>query len=206
MMIERPVLPNNSYKNLDRFNLFEYLSSKYLLEKNITTIEMGPNKYIYRPPENPDFYYEIISGAIKLGSYTQTGEEFVHDIIWTGDYFGNLKYLNGQFFEFSKTLVATKIRCYDLNVFKSIIVEDGKISEWFISYLVSRWCRSEKKNSIIKEKDPKNKIKFLRSYFNSTIYDSNNVKSVLYELLTQKDLGDFAGLSRQSIALAQNKY
>lgn len=206
-MIDTPSLPRNSYKQLDQFKLFQYLQHKSLaLEKHVNTINVTRNEYIYSPPENTNLIYELVQGAVKLGSYTKTGDEYVHDIIWTGDYFGNLKYLNGQFFEFSKALVDTQIRCYDLHFFKRIIAEDPTLSEWYISYLVMRWCRSEKKISIIKEKDPGNKIKFLRSYFQTTIQDSKNDAFLLYDLLTQSDLGDFSGLSRQSIATAQKNY
>jgi CRP-like cAMP-binding protein len=59
---------------------------------------MRKNTYIYKPP-NERFIYEIVSGAVKLGSYSEHGEEFVHDILHK-DFFGNLRYLNGQFFDF----------------------------------------------------------------------------------------------------------
>lgn len=202
MMNEMPSLPINTYKQLDNFILFEYLQSKCSLDDRITSRIVSRRDFIYRPPENLNFIYEVVQGAAKLGSYTKTGDAFTHDIVWSGDFFGNLKYLNGQFFEFSKALVDTKIRCYDLGFFKLIVAEDPTISEWFISYLVMRWCRAEKKASVIKEKDPRNKIKFLRSYFDTVIHDNNNKKNILYKLLTQRDLGDFVGLSRQSIAQA----
>ena len=140
---------------------------------------------------------------MKLGSYTETGTEFVHDIIHTGDYFGNLKYLNNQFFEFSKTLVSSTIRMYKLDFFKEIVPQDSFLAEWFMSYLVKRWCQSEKKIKIIKEKDLQHKIKSLRSLYNLPIIDADNETYNLYDLLTQQELGDIAGASRQTISLAQ---
>ena len=197
--------PRNEYLNFDEFSLFDYLRTKNLkdLDLKIKTQTFKKGTYIYQPPANQGYIYEIITGAVKLGSYTETGTEFVHDIIHTGDYFGNLKYLNNQFFEFSKTLVSSTIRMYKLDFFKEIVPKDSFLAEWFMSYLVKRWCQSEKKIKIIKEKNPQHKIKSLRSLYNLSILDADNDTYNLYELLTQQELGDIAGASRQTISLAQ---
>lgn len=197
--------PKNRYLNFDEFSLFAYLEFKEIqnLENKICTQTFKKGAYIYQPPANQGYVYEIVTGAVKLGSYTETGTEFVHDIIHTGDYFGNLKYLNNQFFEFSKTLVSSTIRMYKLDFFKEIVPQDSFLAEWFMSYLVKRWCQSEKKIKIIKEKDLQHKIKSLRSLYNLPIIDADNETYNLYDLLTQQELGDIAGASRQTISLAQ---
>ncbi|UBZ10905.1 Crp/Fnr family transcriptional regulator [Leeuwenhoekiella palythoae] len=197
--------PKNKYLNFDEFSLFAYLEFKEIqnLENKICTQTFKKGAYIYQPPANQGYVYEIVTGAVKLGSYTETGTEFVHDIIHTGDYFGNLKYLNNQFFEFSKTLVSSTIRMYKLDFFKEIVPQDSFLAEWFMSYLVKRWCQSEKKIKIIKEKDLQHKIKSLRSLYNLPIIDADNETYNLYDLLTQQELGDIAGASRQTISLAQ---
>ncbi|MFI8379491.1 Crp/Fnr family transcriptional regulator [Leeuwenhoekiella sp. NPDC079379] len=197
--------PVNEYQNFNKFCLYAYLkdSNYHKLEDRSKLITFKKGTYIYQPPANQGYIYQIVSGAVKLGSYTETGTEFVHDIIHTGDYFGNLKYLNNQFFEFSKTLVSTTIRVYNLDFFKEIVPQDPFLAEWFMSYLVKRWCQSEKKIKIIKEKDPVLKIKSLRTLYKVKIIDAENEEYSLYDLLTQQELGDIAGASRQTISLAQ---
>lgn len=204
-MLSPNALPMNDYKNLSKFCLFSYLKEEscYDIDAHINLITIDRNDYLYRPPMDNTQIYEIVQGAVKLGSHTHAGEEFVHDVISTGDYFGNLKYLNNQFFEYSKVLIDSKVRCYDRDFFKQIIIGDPVIAEWFISYVVKRWCMAEKKISLIKEKDPRKKLKFLRSYFNVMVSDWHGDKTLLYKLLTQKELGDFAGVTRQTISLAQ---
>ena len=83
--------PKNKYLNFDEFSLFAYLEFKEIqnLENKICTQTFKKGAYIYQPPANQGYVYEIVTGAVKLGSYTETGTEFVHDIIHTGDYFGN---------------------------------------------------------------------------------------------------------------------
>lgn len=197
--------PRNEYQNFNEFCLYSYLKryKSHELDSRSGIKSYLKGEYIYQPPVSAGYIYQIIEGAVKLGSYTETGTEFVHDIVHAGDYFGNLKYLNNQFFEFSKTLTGTKIRRYQLNYFKTVVPEDPLLAEWFMSYLVKRWCISEKKIKIIKEKNLKIKLKSLRSLYNIPIKDIYNDTHILFDLLTQQELGDIAGVSRQTISLAQ---
>jgi CRP-like cAMP-binding protein len=80
---------------------YNYLKANLKNETTIESIESVEKSTIYKT-NYERFIYEIVSGAVKLGSYSEHGEEFVHDILHKGDFFGNLRYLNGQFFEFSK--------------------------------------------------------------------------------------------------------
>lgn len=202
-MSENP--PKNT--GFENFRLFGHLTDSLglNLEKLVTEYTIGKNDYIYCPSSNQNTIYEIVDGAVKLGSYSDSGEEYVYDVLHHCDFFGNLKYLNSQFFEFSKALVSTRIRAYPLPFFKQVIVEYPVISEWFISYVVKRWCISEKKLGRIKENNTSKKISFLRSYFDVRVRDSKGSEFLLYDLLTQKDLGDLVGATRQTIAAALKK-
>ncbi len=192
--------PNNDTYNY--FCFYTYLLDIFKNQKNlnITEVVIEKNSHIYRPPNNEGFIYEIVSGAVKLGSYSEQGEEYVYDILQKGDFFGNLRYLNGQFFEFSKTLIDTKIRIYELSFFKKTIIHDPKLSDWFISYLLKRWCISEKKMGNIMGNKIEERISYIIKLFNTPVYSAKGEQFLLFELLTQKDLGDLAGATRQTIS------
>lgn len=195
--MERPI--NTDYEN---FGLFHFLKDnlKYPFESKVSELTVQKNEYLYKPPTEHRYIYEVIDGAVKLGSYTEQGEEFVYDVISQKDFFGNLKYLNNQFFEFSKALTTTRLRVYELSFFKRVIIEEPIIAEWFISYLVKRWCMAEKKLRKINERNTVEKLRFLHAYFNKDIKDVEGNIHLLYDLLTQKDLGDLIGATRQTIA------
>jgi CRP-like cAMP-binding protein len=197
--------PNNEYYK--SFCFYNYLKANL---KNDTTIEsiesvIEKSTYIYKPPNYEGFIYEIVSGAVKLGSYSEHGEEFVHDILHKGDFFGNLRYLNGQFFEFSKTLIDTKVRKYEISYFKKMIINDPYLSDWFISYLVKRWCISEKKMGNITGNKIEDRISFVRKFFNIEVHDASGEQFLLFNLLTQKDVGDLSGATRQTISTILKK-
>ncbi|PRX54957.1 CRP-like cAMP-binding protein [Flagellimonas meridianipacifica] len=200
--MERPIT-----KDYHIFNLYHYLEqdTSYNLENVVSEFTLDKNKCLYKPPTQHLFIYEVINGAIKLGSYTLDGKEFVYDVVSSNDFIGNLKYLNNQFFEFAKTLTSTRLRAYKLSFFKKVIIEEPRISEWFISYLVQRWCTAEKKLRKINEKSTTEKLRFLMAYLDKSIEDAEGNIHVLYDLLTQKDLGDFIGATRQTVATALKK-
>ena len=89
--------------------------------------------------------------------------------------------------------------------FKSIIIHDPKISEWFNYYLVKRWCIAETKLVKMNSRGIGEKLDFLRDHFGRTIHDIHQKDHILFDLLTQKDLGDLIGTTRQTVANALKK-
>jgi len=198
MLFQNP--PQN--KAYYKFYLYDYLTDNK--EDNLNAClhgaDINKHEFIYNPPNNENYIYEIVEGAVKLGSYSEDGEEYVHDILSKGDFFGNLKYLNNQFFEFSKTLIDTRVRVYDLAFFKKTITNDPLLADWFISYLLKRWCTSEKKLGNISGNNTQKRIQFLQFQFGIPVRDTNGSEHILFDLLTQKDLGDLVGATRQTIS------
>lgn len=203
MLLQKP--PKNiSY---EIFFLYEYLheNSGIRLRNYMHEVVVDKNEYVYRPPNNNNYIYEIVEGAVKLGSYSEHGEEHVYDVLQKGDIFGNLKYLNNQFFEFSKTLIDTRLRIYELHFFKKTITGDPILADWFISYLLKRWCASEKKLGNISGNTTRERIQFLQFQFNVHLKDAKGSEHLLFDLLTQKDLGDLVGATRQTISTILKK-
>ncbi|WBL43571.1 Crp/Fnr family transcriptional regulator [Algoriphagus halophytocola] len=195
-----PVRPNN--ESYSSFRFYDKLSLTHgdQMSGMVKECVIKKNEYIYDPSSEHLYIYEILEGAIKLGSYTEDGEEFTFDVLLKGDFFGDLRYLNNQFFEFSKSLIDTKLRVYSRDFFKKMVIQSPETSEWFISYLVKRWCSAEKKLKKIHEKKALEKLTFIDSFFDLQVHDHKGKSYILLDLLTQKDLGDLIGVSRQTIA------
>ncbi len=195
-----PVRPiNESYLDFDFFQFISTSQSSKSLGM-MREITVKKNEYLYNPSTEHLYMYEILEGAVKLGSYTEDGEEFTFDVLFKKDFFGDLKYLNNQFFEFSKALIDTRVRIYNRDFFKKMVVQTPQVSEWFISYLVKRWCSTEKKLKKLHEKKAQEKLVFLSTYFDLNVKDANGKSFNLNDLLTQKDIGDLIGVTRQTVA------
>lgn len=170
--------------------------SERLLEK----IQVEKGHLIYQPPQRITPIFEIVSGAVKIGSYSPEGVEVCHDILRPGDFFGNLQYLQGQFSEFSKTLTSTELRVYDADFFKQLVTNQPKLSEWFFKELVSRWCRAEDRLYAVRSLDPIEKVKRILPYFQDEITDADGKVFTLRKMVTLQDIADLTGLTRQTVS------
>ncbi len=186
------------------FNLYDHLtrSNKYKesLDDRVSSLELRKGDYVYKPSEELYTAYEVVKGSLKIGSYAKDGTECTFEILKPGDVFGNLHYLNGNFQEFSKCLSNVELRLYDLVFYKRIVVEDHNISEWFNQYIVRRWCRSETRFFTIISEDILTRVQRLYREFNIEILDARGKSVNIFETLTQKDIADLTGATRQSIA------
>lgn len=185
----------------------DYGPFHYLQEEGITvgerlmeTMLLEKGHLIYQPPQWITPIFEILSGAVKIGSYSPEGEEVCYDILRPGDFFGNLQYLNGQFSEFAKTLTATELRVYDVDFFKNLVTNTPKLAEWFIKELVSRWCRAEDRLYAVRSLTPQEKVKKILSNFQVQILDASGKTLQLQKIVTFQDIADLSGLTRQTVS------
>ncbi|WP_158839041.1 Crp/Fnr family transcriptional regulator [Polaribacter sp. L3A8] len=193
----RPV--NKDFEEFDLFTALKNLNIQYN-EEDIIEIDVKKNGYIYLPSNKDNYIYEVVSGGVKLGGYSDDGDSFIYEVLPSTEFFGNLKYLNGQFQEYAKALVDSKIRLYNLDFFKTLIVTNPIITNWFISYLVKRWCSAELKLKNIKEKQIEEKITALQKQLNIEIIDTKGTPYLLFNVLSKKDMGDLIGVTRQTVA------
>ncbi|MGJ8659671.1 MAG: Crp/Fnr family transcriptional regulator [Cellulophaga fucicola] len=191
-------------REYEDFSLFKYLNQKNddELDEKVFEVIFKKNDYLYETHKVENFVYEIISGVVKLGGYSEKGEEYTYDILHTGEFFGNLMYLNGQFSEFARALIDVKVRVYDLCFFKKEIKRHPISAEWFFAYLTKRWYMAEKKLCKVNERSISDKLNFLKTIYNFKVLDSKGKEHNVYSLLTQKDKGDLIGATRQTIANA----
>lgn len=154
--------------------------------------------YLYEPPVKATPIFEIITGIVKIGSYSEDGEEICFDILGPGDFFGNLNYLDGQFFEFSRSLTEVRLRVFEIDYFKSIIISDPEVSEWFNRQIVLRWWKAENRLHAIRSLDVEAKvIKVMEGFYKlNQFQDLKDLK----KLLKLQDIADLTGLTRQTVS------
>lgn len=184
------------------FGPFEYLIEERIAvsERLLETIILEKGHFLYQPPQRITPIFEIVSGAVKIGSYSPEGEEVCYDILKPGDFFGNLDLLNGKFSEFSKTLTPTQLRVYDADFFKQLVTNQPKLAQWFIKELVIRWCRAEERLFAIRSLDPSEKVKRILPYFQHQVMDASGHSFILRKMVTLQDIADLTGLTRQTVS------
>ncbi len=190
-------------RSISSFSLYEYLttSDTYDIQRETRELSFNKGEVVYLPGDTLHCMYEVVAGAVKIGSYSEDGDEIVYDVLHQGDFFGNLKYLDsGHFFEFAKSITRSKLRTYDLSFFRKIIVHDSNVSEWFNYYIVHRWNRTERKLFFVNNKDTETRLNYLYSLLDVSIQDKDGCLHRLIDLLSQTDIGNLIGVSRQTVS------
>lgn len=189
------------------FSLFEFLKDRESerLSTDVKKLEMEKGIILYQPPQRITPIFEIIQGAIRIGTYSPLGEEVCYDILKSGDFFGNLQYLNGQFCEFAKTLTPVRLRVYDFDYFRKVTTHIPEAATWFAYHLVSRWCRAENRLFAVRSLDAEEKVKRTLEQFQGIVTDGNEKQHSLPSLLTHQDIADLTGMTRQTVSKVLRK-
>ncbi|WP_226390231.1 Crp/Fnr family transcriptional regulator [Penaeicola halotolerans] len=184
------------------FNPYQYLQAiqPQELVKHVRERVFQKGDYVYIPPFKHTEIYEIVKGAVKIGSYAKSGAEICYDVLRPEEFFGNLRYLNGQFFEFAKCLTDVVLREYELNYYKYLIVHDPAVSEWFNVQTVKRWCRAESRLFAVCSAEPEERVNNIRENYGVQIVDANDRRYMLLKLMTMQDIADLTGLTRQTVS------
>ncbi|TDK47929.1 Crp/Fnr family transcriptional regulator [Algoriphagus formosus] len=183
-------------------HLFELISKHQDIQitDEISDLEAERGTVLYQPPQRLTPIFEIIQGAVRIGTYSPMGEEVCYDLLKEGDFFGNLQYLNGQFSEFAKSLTRVKLRQYDVQFFKHVCSNIPEASSWFSQKLVSRWCRAEDRLFAVRSMEPKEKVRRILAQFQEKFIDTRGKTYTLSEFLTLQDIADLTGMTRQTVS------
>jgi len=198
-----------------RKGLYNYLVDKGIpgLKEKTFLKSFKKGGLVYGPTQHYTYIYEIISGAVRLGSISSRDTEIVHEIVTPGEFFGNLRLLGDHaglfgnlrglhrpFSEFSKTLESSYMRCYEYDFFKHLMINDPNVAEWFYPKIVSRWCKTETLLICIRSLEPRERIKHVHKLFDSKIRTADDREKRLNECISYKDLADLTATTRQLVA------
>lgn len=53
------------------------------------TVVYKPKEFIFKEGEHSQYYFQIISGKVKLNTFTENGKEFIHNILGKNQSFGD---------------------------------------------------------------------------------------------------------------------
>ena len=59
-----------------------------LRDKKATFFEVKKDDYVFSEDEPASFYFQVISGTVKMSSYSENGQEFIQGIFKAGQSFG----------------------------------------------------------------------------------------------------------------------
>ena len=155
--------------------------------------------YLYLPTDRLKTLFLIDQGAIKVGSYSAKGQEVTYDVLTAGELVGNLHYLpNNTFSEFAKALTRVRVTTYPVRAFKQRVRQDIGLADRLQQMIVRRWCRAETRLFHIASLSGSQRVVRLLEQYPCQIADADGHRFALRDLLTQQDMADLCGITRQT--------
>jgi CRP-like cAMP-binding protein len=148
---------------------------------------------------------EVLAGVVRISALTEAGEEVTTDILTRADLFGNLKALPENTTELARALTDSVVCLYDADQFGQLIATDTRAGEWFRNYLMQRWQNLERRFLRINTCKSAENVAFLYKSLNRTVNDAYGREQPILKVITQKDMADLIGATRQTVAAAMRK-
>jgi CRP-like cAMP-binding protein len=150
--------------------------------------------------DNPVFYYQILTGAIKMNNYNEEGYETIHAIFTDGQSLGEPAILGG--FPFPANAVAlenTLLLCLEKNRFWEMVEKHPSISMDLLKTISKRLRFKTMVSKEINGQEAEHRILSLLRHFKSNNEKGDN----LFEIsLTRKTIASMIGLRVETVIRA----
>jgi len=171
-------------------------------------LNLKKNDYVYFSEEKANRVFLIQSGKIKIGYYTEEGEEVVKAILDKGQIFGE-KALLGQDVrnEFAKVIDASTIICpIEVSTLHDLMRDNEKFALNIYKFINYRIKKLERRLEILMFKDCRAKVlEFITDLSDEFGILNNTNKSIeIQHAYTQKDIANLLGVSRPSLNIILN--
>ncbi|MDC9724135.1 MAG: Crp/Fnr family transcriptional regulator [Urechidicola sp.] len=167
------------------------------------------NDYVYFANESASKVYLINEGKVKLGYYTEGGDEVVKAILSKGELFGEKAVLGeetrNEFAQAIKT--STSICPIDATTLQDLIRDDRKFALGFYKFINFRIKKLERRLQLLLYKDAKTRlIEFLQDLCDDFGFDCDEKGHMVIEHpYTQKEISCLIGTSRPTLNIIMNE-
>jgi CRP-like cAMP-binding protein len=174
------------------------ISKDILIENKAHFIEVQKDEYIFREDEPSSFYFQVISGSVKMSSYSENGQEFIQGIFKAGQSFGEPAVFGD--FPYPNNAVATEtsvIAKLPKDVFFDLLKDNFDIHKKFNSLLSNRLRYKAILLKEISSYCPDHVIMTLLKYLRDNSGETDN--SQFYVRFTRQQIADMTGLRVETV-------
>jgi len=195
----------------EEVNLFKLLCPhKFEMYRNAHAFNTyGKNDYIYFEDDAATKIYLIDHGKVKIGYYTEEGEEIVKAILKKGELFGEKAVLGiDRREEFAQSVDKNTSICpVSMETMQELIRDNTVFSLRFYKFLGHRFRKLERRLQLLLFKDVKTR---LLEFFEELEEDYGDPcpetgETVIRHPYTQKDLASLLGTSRPTLNSIMNE-
>lgn len=196
------------FENVNLFNLL--CPHKFKEYKACHTFDAyHKSDYIYFEEDAASKVYLIENGKVKLGYYTEDGNEVVKAILTKGELFGEKAILGEETRnEFAQSLDnATSICPIGVTTMHDLMRDNKTFSLKIYKFLGLRFKKLERRLQLILFKDTKTRLlEFMKELCEEYGYDCDKTgDKVIVHPYTQKDIASLIGTSRSNLNVMMNE-
>lgn len=157
-----------------------------------------PKEFIFKEGEHSQYYFQIISGKVKLNTFTENGKEFIHNILGKNQSFGDpLLFIEKLYPTNAVCLQATEVVRMPKNNFIEMLKHHPYLSLEMNMCLSQRLYYNSLMVSNMASSDPIQRLKGLLDYLKS-YYDGDCQHCFPIEL-TRQQIADLTGLRVETV-------
>ena len=196
---------------LEGVNLFNILCPHKFkaYKRNHAFDEYGKSDYIYFEEDSASKVFLITDGKVKLGYYTESGDEIVNAILSKGEVFGEKAILGQEKrSEFAQSIKnKTSICPIDANTLQDLIRDNRKFALSFYKFINFRIRKLERRLKLLLFKDAKTRLlEFIKELANQFGKDAEKPgDKIISHPYTQKDIACLIGISRPTLNILMNE-
>ena len=165
--------------------------------------------YIYFENDSSNKVYLIEKGKVKIGYYSEEGDEIVKAILTKGELFGEKAILGeSKREEFAQSLDnQTSICPVGVDTMHNLMRDNQSFSFRIYKFIGFKFKKLERRLQLLLFKDSKTRLlEFLNELCNDYGYDCNKTgDQVINHPYTQKDIASLIGISRPTLNILMNE-
>jgi CRP-like cAMP-binding protein len=191
---------NNKYpfeKCKENILFFQLLSEGQieLLMDNSSIVEYKKKDNIFRQNTRTSHIMVMLDGLVKVYKESRNDRTIILKLVTPGSYMGSLSVLGDQVHRYSASAVEDSLICFiDLNVFRNIILENGKFALKLLSLISKEGLFIFERLMGQSHKQLPGRLADVLIYFADEIYGSQKFTFPL----TRRELAELAGTTKES--------
>ncbi|MFW6000849.1 MAG: Crp/Fnr family transcriptional regulator [Halanaerobium sp.] len=177
-----------------------------LIDQITTEKKFKKGEYIFFEEEKGDKFYVIKRGQVKLSKMVENGDEQILNIFSDNDIIAEIiAFDKGNYPASAVTMKDTTLIVFEHSDFEDLILKNPKIGIKILQELSGRLRRAQQNVRDLALKDSSAKVAGLLLFLTKKYGEDKNGKIILDLSLTQKEMANMIGSSRETVSRVLGK-
>lgn len=169
------------------------------IQRHVIFKNFPKNQIILLEEDQPDAFYIVFSGKVKVTKINEVGKELLLSIHKKGEYFGEMSMLDGKTSPATITAMEnSKIGFLSRNDFDRYILKNEKCMQTMLSLLCSRLRDAWSSLKLHSYSDASDRLRAALNIFYMKFGTLDDRGKIINTKLSHKDLACFAAMSRET--------